>query len=305
MAVRPKRMEERLGETENVITVCDREADIFEFLAAQQEGGLRYLVRSFQNRRLMHSDRLLWEEMEHLQFQGTKDLEIAQRGPSRGSFGLRPGRTKRSTRLQIHSGSTILLPKNLKTKNIEPITINVVYVKEINPIDDDPICWRLLTSEPVDTLEQALCVIGYYEKRWQIEEFHKCWKSGLRVEKRAFETVETLERFLAISTPIAIRLLQIHHIVQTNPELDCASILSEDEWRCLHAMIHPGKPVPNKPPMTKWVYNSIAKLAGFRDTKGAGRAGWETIWHGWNKFQGFFLGWQAAKQALANPGAKV
>ena len=46
-------MDERLGEIQKrVITVCDREADIWHYLHYKVSHGQRFVVRAAQNRRL-------------------------------------------------------------------------------------------------------------------------------------------------------------------------------------------------------------------------------------------------------------
>ncbi len=53
------------------------------------------------------------------------------------------------------------------------ITLNAVLAEEINPPKGEtPLKWLLLTSEPVESLAQALRVIDIYTHRWRIEEFH-------------------------------------------------------------------------------------------------------------------------------------
>lgn len=44
------------------------------------------------------------------------------------------------------------------------------------PEGNKPLRWVLLTTEPVDTLENALKVINIYAARWRVEYFHKAWK---------------------------------------------------------------------------------------------------------------------------------
>lgn len=112
----------------------------------------------------------------------------------------------------------------------------------------------LLTSELVVTLEQALMVIGYYETRWMIDVFHKAWKSGCRMEERPFQAGE---------------------------DGSCETVLSPDEWHCLHVIAKPGARLPNGPPSARWALHAIARLGGWYDTKKTGRIGWQTLWRGW------------------------
>lgn len=148
----------------------------------------------------------------------------------------------------------------------------------------------------MDTFEQAEKVVSYYE-RWLIEEFHKCWKSGCRAEERSIKSIAALERFYAISAPIAVRLMQLHRFVESNPTNSCETVLTTDEWQCLYATTEPKNSIPKKPPTTKWCYFAIAKLGGWIDTKRTGRVGWKTMWDGWNKLYERVAGWRLAASA--------
>ena len=177
-----------------------------------------------------------------------------------------------------------------------------VLVREVKaPRGVEPLEWMLLTKEPVGTLEQATTVVGYYEKRWLIEEFHKAWKSGCRVEHRPLQSLGNLERMMVITSHVAVRLLQLRSSAdELGEKSSCEPILERDEWECLHAMAKPGKPIPKRPPTARWALESIARLGGWQDTKRTGRIGWQTLWHGWDIFQNRFVGWRMALN-LARP----
>ena len=67
--------------------------------------------------------------------------------------------------------------------------------------------WFLLTSLDVDSTETAVAVIGYYLRRWRIEDLFRVLKSGCRVEHLAFHTADRLQRAVTINTVIAWRLM--------------------------------------------------------------------------------------------------
>lgn len=298
-----ERLNQRLTQTRNVITVCDREADIYEFLLYQHLQDYRYIVRCSLNRRTYQGGKL-WEDMEKMSLLGSRDIEIGQRGPSKHVVKTtRPARKKRETTLEIRAGQvTILWPKKRKASEARPLVVNAVYVNEINPAQGcQPLIWRLLTSDPVDSLEQAMAVVGYYEKRWLIEEFHKCWKSGCRVEERALQTLECVERFMAISAHIAVRILRLKHMAESNLQQNNKATISEEEWQCLHTCAYPQNQVPPDSPTVKMVHEAIATLGGFLDTKRTGRAGWQTLWKGWYRFQERLSAWRMARQFYKTP----
>ena len=50
------------------------------------------------------------------------------------------------------------------------ITLNAVLAKEKEPPKgEEGLCWRLLTSEPVASFEEAMRVVRIYAARWRIE----------------------------------------------------------------------------------------------------------------------------------------
>ncbi len=58
------------------------------------------------------------------------------------------------------------------------LSLRLVDIREVMPPDQgEPIHWRLLTTHAVDTLQQALWILGLYRRRWRIEEYFKTLKS--------------------------------------------------------------------------------------------------------------------------------
>ena len=82
----------------------------------------------------------------------------------------------------------------------------VVEAREINPPKNvEPTRWVLLTSDPVDNFDDAWTILGYYEKRWLVEEFHKALKTGCRLESRQYETAKRLEAICGMLSILAVR----------------------------------------------------------------------------------------------------
>lgn len=93
-------------------------------------------------------------------------------------------------------------------------------VRELNPPAGlkEPIDWMLWTSLPVRTLEEAMEVIGYYEKRWVIEEWHKALKTGCQVERRQLKTSHRLEALTGLLSVVAVRLMQLKEMGRREPQ---------------------------------------------------------------------------------------
>lgn len=305
------RVEDRLQSLANVITVCDREADIYEYLAFKIDHEQRFVVRVDGDRRIA-SGRPLFEAMAEGNLLGQKQIQIGQRGSNPGDFGKsdRPARASRKAVLEVRTGTVLIdAPRKKKSTDESLLPVNFVLVLESNPPPgQEPLCWRLFTTEPVDTLENALTVVQYYEWRWMIEEFHKCWKTGCRAEDRAFQSFDAIEKILSITSHIAVRMLQLRSLAESSPDADAGLIVTREEQACLLAI---AKEIEAKLPVranqTEAVVTAqeaiaiIAKLGGWQKrNKDYDKPGWQALWRGWGRFQEWLLGWKAALEYMKN-----
>lgn len=292
-----ERMATRLQDTDNVITVCDREADIYEFLVYLVSHGRRFVIRAAQDRCLATRTGHLFDVVAKLPVLGKRMIHITQRGaqPGMGKQKKRASRPARDACMLIRAACLELARPISRNEGPESMGISVIYLRESHPPKgDEPVEWLLLTTEPIATQRQIEKIIGYYECRWLIEEFHKAWKTGCRIEQRRLQSVENLERLLAVTAPIAVRLLQLQALAKLCPTESCAAILSTPHWQCLAAKLNPERAVPKRPPTIACALQAIAKLAGWRDTKRTGQIGWQTLWKGWAKLEELAEGWNLA-----------
>jgi hypothetical protein len=72
----------RLGESlsDRVVSVCDREADITEYLLWQQSVGGRYVVRAAHDRNLSGEQQRLWQALQQATELRRHEIKIPQRG---------------------------------------------------------------------------------------------------------------------------------------------------------------------------------------------------------------------------------
>jgi hypothetical protein len=271
----------RLGEalSARMISVCDREADITEYLLWQRQVGGRYVVRAAQDRHLAGEELSLWRALEQAPKLGMQEVEVPQRG----------GRAARRAEVTLRAQGVELRAGRLGVK--ESIRCQAVLVREdYAPEGVEPLEWLLLTTEPVGTREEVLAVLWIYGRRWRIEEFHKAWKSGTQVEELRPRSADNLERAVVILAFVAIRLLQLRELVYSPParpghaardlaEQSCERILTATEWVVLFIAVHKKAP-PAQPPSAEWAYRAIAKLGGWMNTQRSGRPGWQAIWSG-------------------------
>ena len=143
-----------------------------------------------------------------------------------------------------------------------------------------PIAWVLYTSLPVTSLAEALEVVGYYERRWLIEEWHKALKSGCQATRRQLKTHQRLEALVGVLGVEAVRLLQLKALARTEPERPAAGVVP---GRLLVLL----QQVRGVAATAAWTvgrfFRELAMLGGFLGRKGDGEPGWITIWRGWEK----------------------
>jgi hypothetical protein len=286
-----KLLGDKLGE---VISICDREADIYEYMQYKIINNQRFIVRAKHDRILELENEKLRSFMEKRSVLGTYSIEIEQKS----------GRKKRTVEIQVKVGRVTIIPPQKSAKGIMeliPIELNVVVAYEINSDIEEPLEWILLTTEDITDLSAVRKITRYYELRWRIEDFHKAWKSGTNVEGQRMQSAKNLEKMIVVLSFVAIRLLQLkenfeqigqslHVEVEKVP---CNKILSEIEWKVLWKTVEK-KELPLIIPNSAWAYKAIARLGGWCDSKGTGKAAWATIWSGFFRLRERVEGYRAA-----------
>jgi hypothetical protein len=160
------------------------------------------------------------------------------------------------------------------------IDVNVVEVVELQPPKgEEPVHWMLVTTEPIDSVEQILEVVDLYRSRWLIEEYFKSIKTGCSYSKRQLDSIETLLSALAITLPIAWRLLALRHLERCAPEAPVAGVLSDVQIEILRSRAKGCRwsPVPT---LGEALY-AVARLGGH--IRSNGRPGWQVLGRGWAK----------------------
>lgn len=290
-----RRLDEQTSQREidqkRLIRVADRESDIFGYIDFLDENKYRFVLRAAQNRRITRQGEheYLWQAAQHAPILGTRVITVEQRGSQKK--GLEQSARDARTRRQI---TTTLRATQVEVK--EPgghktLGVNIVYVSS----EDGELEWLLLTREPIDTLEDVQRVVKYYEARWLIEQFHKSWKTGCKVEERRMGSLDNFLRIMAITAPIAVRLLHLQTLSNLPDNAAPATeVLSPVEVQVLWAKIQ-GGPLPDTMPSCRWAYIAIAKLAGWTDSKRTGRIGLDTLWRGMERLAALAEGWQIAR----------
>lgn len=279
--------------------VADRESDMYEVFLQCRAYQWDFIVRASQPRALSEQDGSVFAAVAAAPVLGRLTMKLRSR-PQRT---IRPNRNGRGKKVrQAHPRRTVELEVRACTVQLRgpwrpggwlgPCQLNVVEATEVNPRPgDEPIHWVLLTSWPCQSLEQALRVIRAYTRRWLIEEYHKCLKTGTRIEDSQLSTARSIEALLGILAVAAVRLLNRKLLAMAGPhEPVVAAEVGEELLAILEAHYgHPSGGWTNQSFLT-----AIAKLGGFPARRGDGGPGWLTLWRGWERLitmaRGFELG---------------
>jgi len=174
------RAKTELAEQGTVVSVGDREADVYELfaLAHERKNGAHLLVRSMNNRRVIGDDDSLWEQLAAAPVAGYQDVEVS----------ARPGRKARLARLTIRFADLTLQAPQGK-RGLGNIPVRIIEAREEGaPRGTEPLHWRLLTTLKVHTLQDAARLLRWYGLRWQIEVYHRTLKTCCRIEDRQLAT---------------------------------------------------------------------------------------------------------------------
>jgi hypothetical protein len=249
------RLQRQLGSAATVVSVGDREADIYELFCLAQKDPLhpKLLVRAERDRRLQDANLCLWQYMETQAVAGERLLRIPRR----------KGRAARDARLAIRFAQVELRAPKRKPI-LGPLRVWAIYVTEIDPpTPKEAIEWMLVTTLEVNDLQGALEKVDWYKKRWGIEEYHRTIKSVCRIENRQLADRSVWENCLAIDLVVAWRIEHIKKISRESPQAPCTLAFDEQEWQALFVLKNPDQPLPSIAPsvhqMTRWT----AELGGF------------------------------------------
>ncbi len=272
-----------VGGRTRVISVCDREADVFELFDAQRRSPrVDLLVRAKHDRVLGKGKPKLFATLRGGAPDGRIDVEVdgLTARPKSSRKKARPSRLKRlaTCELRFHR---VTLPATEAMEGAEPVTMSAVHVVETAPPEDeDPVEWFLLTTLKVGSAKEAADIVGFYLQKWRIEDFFRVLKSGCRVEFLLFRTAERLQRAIAINAVIAWRIMVMTLLGRQVPECEAELMFTDYELAFLsdYAAQAGLKPPENLGESVQLV----AHLGGYRGRKHDPEPGNQIMWQGYS-----------------------
>jgi hypothetical protein len=293
-----------LRQSKKLIDVCDQGADTFEFIEHEVNTGRRFVIRAAYDRGILigHGDASMGQSghlrtyARELPSVGYWTLSVTSKveakSPKKKGKKKTVKRVAREAKMAVSFAAVQIKPPGKKNGNhgSTPLPVWVVRVWEVNPPKrQERLEWFLITNEPVVSFEDAYRVVGWYECRWIVEEYHKGMKTGCKIECPQFTAEERLQPAIALLSIVTLTLLAMRD-ASRRPDAKkrkATEIISEDYVSVLSAWRH-GKIKQD------WsihdFYYALARLGGHQNRKNDHPPGWQTIWRGWNDLQAMLCG---------------
>jgi len=288
---------ENLKEAAMVIIVQDREGDIYEQFATVPDERTHLLIRAKSNRTLPEGGKL-FSKVNSGNVSGTYSLKIAG--------DKRKGQQKRTADMEVRFCEVEIKNSSRTAKDVVPkMKVYCVEAKEKNaPSKKQGVCWRLVTTIQITTLEEALQIIEWYSWRWMIEEvFRILKKEGFDVEASELGCGKSIKKLCLLTLDAIIKIFQMRIVLSMDEEGEMPAEVSfnKTEIECLQMQCKrlEGKTAKQKNPYPKsslryatWV---IARLGGWKGYASERKPGITTLWIGLEKFYDRFNGFMIAK----------
>ena len=286
-----------------VISVMDREADFFELFDEQRRvgGAVEVLVRAKHDRRLGEGASKLFATLRNAPADGHVEIEIDRLSQRRKSSRkqARPARSARTARAEVHYRE-LTVPATVK--GLKPVTLWAVHVREtVAPEGEKPVEWFLITSVRVENVQTAIELIGYYLRRWRVEDFFRVLKSGCRAEHLGFHSAERLQRALTIQAVIAWRVMLMTPLAREVPHGDAQLMFTDMELRFL-ADYAADAALP-APCDLAGAVRLVAILGGYQNRKHDPPPGHQLMWRGYERMSSATLRFRIAQRQLSGPGS--
>jgi DDE family transposase len=285
-----------LKDAEQVIVVGDRENDIYSVMA-RRPAHTDLIVRAARDRVLEDGGKL-FEEAASWRVLKTTDVELEAR---------RPGEKRRTARLEVRGGVVRLRrPKTADACDPAELELTLVEAREVGaPKGVTAVHWRLLSSLPADTTEQAEEIIQLYRLRWRIEQVFRALKSdGLKLPEVQMQNGTKLLKLASLGLAAAVRILQLVD-ARDGSERPASDIADEPMIEAALA-IGPtleGKTArqhnPHPPRSLGWLAWIVARLGGWNCYYKP--PGPKTMGIGWHDFTQHAAGFLLARQNVRIP----
>jgi len=286
---------ESLPDSLQKTVVADRESDIYAVMVGlKQDLGVDYVIRSRIDRTLGKGSKLL-AFMERQPVQAETQMELA----------ATEGRSAHLARLQLRYAQVEFKQTESLTKKVLPThwkswVVSVCEVAQTVSKGEQPVSWTLLTSHPVDTVEEAWQIVEFYKQRWNIEQIFRLLKSRcLRFESSQLSAYEKMQKLMVVALMGAVKVLQLVRAREANTDQSLSAVFHESEHIFLQKLnatlegstIKQKNPYPTKSlAFGAWVIARLAGWSGYQSQRQAGPTDFFTgLQRFYEQWQGFML----------------
>lgn len=275
----------------SLIHVMDREADIVEVINKCNQAGQYFIIRARHDRStltLSEKDKASAPELYRL-FQLMPCLS--------NPFIIT--RTLRNEKGKEYEARCDMNYHSYRFRGIDK-EISCVWIREQSCIEGQkPAEWFLLTNKIIRDEQDAEKIAGFYSKRWTIEDFHKCYKTGCSIEKRQFDTRKALTASIGLLAITAIVLLRSRYYARHNHNIPFENIVTGKTEQELAKKIADKYLMPIdkqlcEPYTALWWLLLLGRMGGHQGLKHKGLPGWQTLWKGYSFFQSLLIGFNYA-----------
>ncbi len=275
-----------------IVSVADSEADIYDiFLEAKRHPTpADFVIRAKEERSTPERDL----DAGPAVYRKVRDEVSASAVRLRRTIDLphTPKREARKAELEIRALHLAVKPPHARS-GLPEVTLSVVLVEEVHgPQDGTDVSWLLVSTLPVDSVEEVLCVIDYYVARWPIEVYFRVLKTGCRVEEIQLETTSRVKNCLAFYKIIAWRVMYLTYLNRECPTLPCTAVFDDCEWKSVWR-VTTKQDLPEKPPVLSEFMPLLAQLGGYNNRPNDPPPGPQAIWVGIRRMTDFAIAWLA------------
>jgi hypothetical protein len=280
-----------------MIIVQDREGDIYEQFATIPDEKTHLLIRA-KSDRVLPDGKKLFDKVSACDIAGSYNFRV--------EGDKRKDRQTRIAKLNVRFAEIELKNSNRTAAQIAPTTkLWCVEAKEEpRATVKNAVCWRLLTTIPVTSFDQALSIIDWYSCRWMIEEvFRILKKEGFDIEASELTKGRSVKKLSLLMLDSITKIFQMRIAMDQSEEegLPANICFTKKEIECIEQQSKKleGKTDklknPNKKSSLKFATWVIARLGGWKGYASERKPGITTLWIGLDRFYNIFDGWTLEK----------
>ncbi len=283
--------QETLREAASITFVEDRDGDIYEQFALIPDSKTDLIIRSRADRRLAGGGKL-FAALHAQPVAAQYTLEVAAEPRSK--------KHKRTATLEVRfTKVAIAAPRDYFKKDLpEQVELYAVEAREAGYSGGDKICWRLLTTHQISSVQQAIEVIGLYTKRWHIEQlFRLLKKQGFGLEGSELESGWAIRKLSVLALGAALCVVQLMYASEAGSDQPLNEVFTPLQQACLGQAAKQLQGATEKlsnpylvktTPWARWI---IARLGGWSGYSSQRPPGPITLKRGLDKFTQIFNGW--------------